>query len=131
MTKIYNGCTKIRFTASHKAKFKKKCADNQKHKHRWKVYLYVESIKLNKEFVAVDCNILENLRKKFHKTYLNELPAFKNKIPTMEVIGDWFVDNIPECYQATVYEGRMWWKFWDKKQRYYTCYETKKKYKDE
>jgi len=130
--KSYNGCTTVMFTASHNGNFKNKCSDNKKHNHKWKVVVFIESDKLNKEFVVKDFNEIENLKTIFHKKYLNELKVFKDKIPTTEVIGDWFVDNINECYQVIVYEGKsMFWKFWDKRNRYVICYGKNKRNKYE
>lgn len=73
------------------------------HGHNWVVTIYCRARKLNKDGMVID---FKRIKEKIHG-YLdhgnfNELLPFN---PTAENIAKWIVDQIPECYKATVQES--------------------------
>lgn len=73
------------------------------HGHNWVVTIYCRSRKLNKDGMVID---FKRIKEKIHG-YLdhgnfNELLPFN---PTAENIAKWIVDQIPECYKASVQES--------------------------
>lgn len=73
------------------------------HGHNWIITISCRARKLNKDGMVID---FKHIKEKIHG-YLdhgnfNELLPFN---PTAENIAKWIVDQIPECYKATVQES--------------------------
>lgn len=81
--------------------YKSKCANI--HGHNWIVIVYCKAKKLNADGMIAD---FKHIKEKIHgyldHGYLNELLPFN---PTAENIARWVVEQIPECYKASVQES--------------------------
>lgn len=93
----------MEIAGSHSLKLSYESKCEKLHGHNWIVTIYCRARKLNKDGMVVD---FKHLKNKIHG-YLdhgnfNELLPFN---PTAENIAKWIVDQIPECYKATVQES--------------------------
>lgn len=93
----------MEIAGSHSLKLSYESKCEKLHGHNWIVTVYCRARKLNKDGMVVD---FKHLKNKIHG-YLdhgnfNELLPFN---PTAENIAKWIVDQIPECYKATVQES--------------------------
>lgn len=81
--------------------YESKCANI--HGHNWIVIVYCKAKELNADGMIVD---FKHIKEKIHgyldHGYLNELLPFN---PTAENIAHWVVEQIPECYKASVQES--------------------------
>lgn len=73
------------------------------HGHNWIITIYCRAQNLNRDGMVID---FKHIKDKIHG-YLdhgnfNELLPFN---PTAENIAKWIVDQIPQCYMATVQES--------------------------
>lgn len=79
------------------------------HGHNWIITVFCRAEKLNENGMVCDFKHIKNLihGKLDHKN-LNEVFDFN---PTAENIAKWIVDQIPECYKASVQEseGNIAW----------------------
>ena len=84
-----------------KLSYESKCANI--HGHNWIVIVYCKAKELNADGMIVD---FKHIKEKIHgyldHGYLNDLLPFN---PTAENIARWVVEQIPECYKASVQES--------------------------
>lgn len=93
----------MEIAGSHSLKLSYESKCENLHGHNWIVTVFCRAQELNKDGMVID---FKYLKEKIHG-YLdhgnfNELLPFN---PTAENIARWIVDQIPECYKATVQES--------------------------
>lgn len=81
--------------------YESKCANV--HGHNWIIIVYCKARKLNADGMVVDFkHIKQRIHNYLDHGFLNELLPFN---PTAENIARWVVEQIPECYKASVQES--------------------------
>ncbi len=106
---MYYVCKRMEISASHHLvlDYESKC--QLPHGHNWVITVYCKSQELNANGMVCDfTHIKEKIHNYLDHGNLNDLLPFN---PTAENIARWVVDQIPECYKATVQEseGNMAW----------------------
>ncbi len=100
---MYYVTKRMEIAGSHSLKLSYESKCENLHGHNWIVTVFCRAQELNKDGMVID---FKHLKEKIHG-YLdhgnfNELLPFN---PTAENIARWIVDQIPECYKATVQES--------------------------
>lgn len=100
---MYYVTKRMEIAGSHQLTLSYSSQCEKLHGHNWIVTVYCCAPRLNKDGMVCD---FKHLKEKVHG-YLdhgnfNELLPFN---PTAENIAKWVVDQIPECYKATVQES--------------------------
>lgn len=100
---MYYVTKRMEIAGSHSLKLSYESKCENLHGHNWIVTVFCRAQELNKDGMVID---FKYLKEKIHG-YLdhgnfNELLPFN---PTAENIARWIVDQIPECYKATVQES--------------------------
>lgn len=100
---MYYVSKRMEIAGAHNLKlsYESKCANI--HGHNWIVVVHCKAKELNADGMIVD---FKHIKEKIHgyldHGYLNELLPFN---PTAENIARWVVEQIPECYKASVQES--------------------------
>ena len=100
---MYYVSKRMEIAGAHNLKlpYKSKCANI--HGHNWIIIVYCKARELNEDGMIVD---FKHIKQKIHNYldhgYLNELLPFN---PTAENIARWVVEQIPECFKASVQES--------------------------
>lgn len=73
------------------------------HGHNWVITIYCKAEKLNEDGMVIDFKqIKDRIHGYLDHGNFNELLPFN---PTAENIAKWIVDQIPQCYKASVQES--------------------------
>lgn len=94
---------RIEISASHQLvlDYESKCS--QLHGHNWVVTIYCKARELNQNGMVVDfTEIKRRIKNRLDHQNLNDVLPFN---PTAENIAHWCVEQIPQCYKATVQES--------------------------
>lgn len=100
---MYYVTKRMEIAGSHSLRLSYESKCENLHGHNWIVTVFCRAQELNQDGMVID---FKHLKEKIHG-YLdhgnfNELLPFN---PTAENIARWIVDQIPECYKATVQES--------------------------
>lgn len=100
---IYKVSKRMEIAGSHhlKLSYKSKCENI--HGHNWIITVYCAADHLNEDGMVCDFKHIKNrIHGYLDHGNFNELLPFN---PTAENIAAWVVNNIPDCYKATVQES--------------------------
>lgn len=100
---MYFASKRLEIAGSHKLKLSYASKCENLHGHNWIVTVFVKAEKLNKDGMICDFNDIKNMiHGKLDHRNLNDVLPFN---PTAENIARWVVEQIPECYKASVQES--------------------------
>lgn len=100
---MYYVAKRMEIAGSHRLdlSYQSKCTNI--HGHNWIITVHCAAENLNADGMVCDfTHIKDRIHGALDHKYLNDVLPFN---PTAENIARWIVDQIPECYKATVQES--------------------------
>jgi len=100
---MYYVSKRMEIAGSHSLKLSYPSKCSKLHGHNWIVTVFCKAKKLNKDGMVCDFkHIKDKISGKLDHANLNSVLPFN---PTAENIAKWIVEQIPECYKASVQES--------------------------
>ena len=100
---MYKISKRMEISASHKLNLDYKSKCEELHGHNWVIVVYCKSETLNHNGMVVDfTDIKKQVHSRLDHKNLNDVFDFN---PTAENMSKWVVDNVDNCYRATVQES--------------------------
>ena len=100
---MYYVVKRMEIAACHRLELSYESRCENLHGHNWIITVYCRAKELNSDGMVVDFKHIKKLiHGKLDHGNLNEILPFN---PTAENIAKWVVDQIPECYKASVQES--------------------------
>lgn len=100
---MYYISKRLEIAGAHHLKLSYESKCQNLHGHNWIVTVYCKSKTLNQDGMVID---FKHIKNKIHDYldhgYLNDLLPFN---PTAENIAKWVVDQVPNCYKASIQES--------------------------
>lgn len=101
---MYYAQKRMEIAGSHRLRLSYESKCQNLHGHNWTVTVFVKAKTLNRDGMICDFqHIKEMIHGRLDHMNLNDVLPFN---PTAENIAKWVVDQIPECYKASVQESR-------------------------
>lgn len=90
-------------SASHSLKLDYESKCTRLHGHNWSITIFCKAKELDQNGMVCDFSrVKELIHRRLDHSNLNELFPFN---PTAENIAKWCVEQVPQCYKATVQES--------------------------
>ena len=100
---MYYVSKRMEIAGSHHLKLSYPSKCENLHGHNWIITVFCKGKKLNKDGMVCDFKKIKDLiHGKLDHQNFNEILPFN---PTAENIAKWVVDNVPDCYKASVMES--------------------------
>jgi len=100
---MYYVSKKLEISAAHSLKLSYQSKCQNLHGHNWIVIVYCRAKELNSDGMVCDFkHIKQTIHGKLDHGNLNKILDFN---PTAENMAKWIVEQIPQCYKATVQES--------------------------
>jgi 6-pyruvoyltetrahydropterin/6-carboxytetrahydropterin synthase len=100
---LYKISKRIEIAGSHKLNLDYNSPCQNIHGHNWIITVFCKSETLNEKGMIIDFKLIKELiHNKLDHKHLNDVLNFN---PTAENISKWIVEQVPNCYKATVQES--------------------------
>lgn len=103
---MYYISKRMEISAAHQLHLSYRSKCENLHGHNWIVIVYCYAEELNEDGMVIDfTHIKEKVHNALDHHFINDIPPFSNGVnPTAENMAKWVVDQVPNCYKASVQE---------------------------